>query len=74
MVYIYHSFLMHSSADGHLGCFYVLAVINRSKALFISWLQSQSTVIWEPKKMKSVTVGIFIPIYLPWDWIIISGI
>ena len=22
MVYIYHSFLIHSSADGHLGCFH----------------------------------------------------
>ena len=21
MVYMYHSFLIHSSADGHLGCF-----------------------------------------------------
>ena len=28
MVYMYHSFLIHSSADGHLGCFHVLAVIN----------------------------------------------
>ena len=27
-VYMYHSFLIHSSADGHLGCFHVLAVIN----------------------------------------------
>ena len=27
MVYMYHSFLIHSSADGHLGCFHVLAVI-----------------------------------------------
>ena len=25
---MYHSFLIHSSADGHLGCFYVLAVVN----------------------------------------------
>ena len=24
----YHSFLIHSSADGHLGCFHVLAIIN----------------------------------------------
>ena len=23
-----HSFLIHSSADGHLGCFHVLAIIN----------------------------------------------
>ena len=28
MVYVYHSFLIHSSADGHLGCFHVLAMIN----------------------------------------------
>ena len=28
MVYMYHSFLVHSSADVHLGCFHVLAIIN----------------------------------------------
>ena len=25
---MYHSVLIHSSADGHLGCFHVLAIIN----------------------------------------------
>ena len=25
---MYHRFLIHSSADGHLGCFHVLAIIN----------------------------------------------
>ena len=25
---MYHSFLIHSSAGGHLGCFHVLAMIN----------------------------------------------
>ena len=25
---MYHSFLIHSSADGHLSCFHVLAMIN----------------------------------------------
>ena len=25
---MYHSFLIHSSADGHLGCFQVLAIVN----------------------------------------------
>ena len=25
---MYHSFLIHSSADGHIGCFHVLAIIN----------------------------------------------
>ena len=28
MVYMYHSFLIHSSADGHLGCCHVLAIVN----------------------------------------------
>ena len=28
VMYMYHSFLIHSSADGHLGCFCVLAIIN----------------------------------------------
>ena len=28
MVYMYHSFLVHSSADEHLGCFHVLAMTN----------------------------------------------
>ena len=25
---MYYSFLIHSSADGHLGCFHVLAIVN----------------------------------------------
>ena len=25
---MYHSFLIHSSVDGHLGCFHVLTIIN----------------------------------------------
>ena len=27
---MYHSFLIHSSADGHLGCFHVLTVLNNA--------------------------------------------
>ena len=30
IVYMYHSFLIHSSADGHLGCFHVLAIMEHS--------------------------------------------
>ena len=27
-VYMYHSFLINSSIDGHLGCFHVLTIVN----------------------------------------------
>ena len=40
---------------------YVTAFLPRNKSLLISWLQSPSTVILEPKKIKSVTVSIFSP-------------
>ena len=37
---------------------FVIALLPRSKRLLISWLQSPSAVILEPKKIKSVTVSI----------------
>ena len=39
----------------------VLAFLPRSKCLLISWLQSPSAVILEPRKIKSVTVSIVSP-------------
>ena len=39
----------------------VIAFLPRSKHLLISWLQSPSEVILEPKKIKSVTVSIVSP-------------
>ena len=39
----------------------VIAFLPRSKHLLISWLQSPSAVILEPKKVKSVTVSIVSP-------------
>ena len=36
----------------------VIAFLPRNKHLLISWLQSPSAVILEPKKIKSVTVFI----------------
>ena len=37
---------------------FVIAFLQRSKHLLISWLQTPSAVILEPKKVKSVTVSI----------------
>ena len=39
----------------------VIDFLSRSKHLWISWLQSPSAVILEPKKIKSVTVSIVSP-------------
>ena len=39
----------------------VIAFLPRNKSLLISWLQSLSAVILEPKKIKSVTVSIVSP-------------
>ena len=38
---------------------FVIAFLTISKCLLISWLKLLSTVIWEPKKIKSVTVSTF---------------
>ena len=40
---------------------FVIAFLPRSKRLLISWLQSPSAVILEPKKIKSVTVCVVSP-------------
>ena len=45
----------------------VIAFLPRNKHLLISWIQSPSAVILEPKKIKSLTVSIVTPIYLPWS-------
>ena len=39
----------------------IIAFLPRSKRLLISWLQSPSAVIWEPKKIKSDTISTVFP-------------
>ena len=48
----------------------VRAFLTRFKHLLISWLQSPSSVILEPKKRKSVTASTFSPVFAMkwWDW------
>ena len=45
---------------------FVIAFLPRSKHFLISWLQSPSAVILEPKKIVCHCFH-FIPIYLPWS-------
>ena len=42
-------------------CRFAIVFLPRNKHLFISWLQSPSAVILEPKKIKSVSVSIVSP-------------
>ena len=44
----------------------VITFLPRSKCLLISWLQSPSAVIWEPKKIVWHCCHCF-PIYFPWS-------
>ena len=46
----------------------VIAFFPRSKCLLISWLQSPSAVILEPKKIKSVTVSIVYHLFAMKGW------
>ena len=49
---------------------FVITFLPRNKHLWISYLKSPSTVILEPKKVKSVTASIFLLLFAMkwWDW------
>ena len=57
MVYMYQSFLIHLSADGHLGCVHVLAVINSPSPLLNYFL-----VIWHQKMLQSYFHIFLVPV------------
>ena len=55
---MYHSFLIHSSADGHQGCFRVLAIIN-SAAMNIGVHVSLSDLVSSVCMPRSGIAGLF---------------
>ena len=60
---MYHSFFIHSSVDGHLGCFHVLAIAN-SAAVNIGAHVSSSILVSSGYMPCSGTYGGFIPSFL----------
>ena len=53
IVYMYHIFLIHSSLDGHIGCCYVLAIVNTAAKIDVLQISIQKKNLNSYKQMKS---------------------
>ena len=63
---MYHSFFIHSSVDGHLGCFHVLAIANnaaKSSGIHVSFSILVSSG-YMPRSGIAGSYGSFIPSFL----------
>ena len=57
MVYMYHSFLIHLSADGHLGSFHVQSIVNSAA------MNTGYTCSWQIESLvKSIVKNSLLPL------------
>ena len=60
---MYHNFFIHSSVDGHLGCFHVLAIVNTAavnNGIHVS-LSILVSSVYMPRSGIARSFGGFIP-------------
>ena len=63
LVYMYHNFFIHSSVDGHLGCFHVLVIVNSAamnNGIHVS-LSILASSGYMPRSGIAGSYGVFIP-------------
>ena len=66
MVYMHHNFFIHSSVDGHLDCFHVIAVVNSAavnSGIHVAFSILVSSV-YMPRSGIAGSYGGFIPSFL----------
>ena len=62
---MYHSILIHSSAEGHLGCFHVLAIINSAAmntGVHVS-LSDLVSLVCMPRSGIAGQMAVLIPVF-----------